>query len=83
MASGRPVYTERVPPVKDPHLKLMSLRLDKRDLAVARKEGKRRDMPYQHVLRGWVTSGADRARRPLAAKKSKSKPTRLLAKAKA
>ena len=51
-----------MPPIKNPNLRLLSIRLDKRDMTAARKEAKRWKRPYQHIVRDWVTAGADRVR---------------------
>lgn len=50
-----------MPRVKNNNLTLVTLRLLKSDLAVARKLGRARAIPYTHVLRGWVSDGAVRS----------------------
>lgn len=43
-------------------LKAISIRLRGVDIALARREGKRRAMPYQTVIRGWIVEKAEAAR---------------------
>ncbi len=45
--------------VKSRDLVLVNLRLRKKDVAEARREAQRLSIPYQHVIRGWVSEGAD------------------------
>lgn len=40
----------------------ITIRLRERDVAVARREGKRRALPYQAVVREWVAKAAESVR---------------------
>jgi predicted DNA binding CopG/RHH family protein len=44
-------------------LVLITIRLRREDVAYARAEAKRRTVPYQHVIRGWVADAVDAAKR--------------------
>jgi hypothetical protein len=57
------LYISSVPRKKDPTLRLVAIRLHKADLAVARDVARRRARPYQHVVRDWVSDGAQANRR--------------------
>jgi predicted DNA binding CopG/RHH family protein len=47
------------PPI--PGLRLIAIRLQKRDIAVAKRQARRTGRPYQEIVRGWVTEAAERA----------------------
>ena len=49
-----------MPRAKNPELRLIAIRLRKRDLAVARKKARLLGIPYQHIVRTWVAEGASR-----------------------
>lgn len=55
--------TLEVPFRKNPDLVIITLRVRKQDVAKARKVAKTEAIPYQHVLRRWISSGAEAARK--------------------
>ena len=48
-----------MPRVKSKNLVFLSINLLKRDVRVAKKIAEKRGIPYQHVIRAWVTHGAE------------------------
>jgi hypothetical protein len=45
--------------MKNPDLVAIHMRFRRQDVDAARRIAKERAMPYQHVLRGWVTDRAE------------------------
>ena len=57
------VYTfKKMPRVKSPDLKVINIRLKASDVRLARQIARTRTIPYQHVIRGWVSDGAAKAK---------------------
>lgn len=49
-----------MPRAKNPDLHLVAIRLRMQDIAVARRRSRQLGIPYQHIVRRWVTEGAAR-----------------------
>jgi len=51
-----------MPRVKNPDLRIVNMRLRRQDIHTARVVARARVIPYQHVIRGWVSEMAKRER---------------------